>query len=70
MIVRNFGSKSIGNIIPESIIEGKNKSCAIIDTLSTIIDCTSVLFISGITEVKIPPNKKEKNKWNNIAGNQ
>lgn len=30
MASRKSGSKSIGNIIPESIIEGKNTSCAII----------------------------------------
>lgn len=30
MVSRKSGSKLIGNIIPESMIDGKNTSCAII----------------------------------------
>ena len=51
--------ETIGRIFPASWGYG-NPINAPIETLITIIDCISVLLISGITEVKIPPISRKK----------
>ena len=43
-----------------STSDGGNPINAPMDTVITVMDCISVSFICGITEVKIPPISKKK----------
>jgi len=54
------GGCNLGGVAQLRGFEGGKPRKAPIETLMTIIDCISVLPISGITEVKIPPMRRKK----------